>query len=193
MFKLFGLALLALIFSTTSANAHKVILAVYQSGDVVEGELGFSNGDMAADTRIEVFDEQGNKLGETTTDADGYFIFSPTANVTHVFRAELGSGHIGEAILTAENLPGAVAEVTTTVPDAASVEVTPSIAQPAGIDEAALAEMLRNELRPLRREIAAYKEKNDLQTILGGIGYIVGLFGFFMYWSAHRKLKDAAS
>ena len=53
----------------------------------------------------------------------------------------------------------------------------------------AIAEAVRNEVRPLRREIAAYKEKNDLQTILGGIGYIAGLFGVGFYVAARRRLK----
>ncbi|NIY97843.1 cobalt ABC transporter permease, partial [Salipiger sp. HF18] len=49
-------------------------------------------------------------------------------------------------------------------------------------------EAVRDEVRPLRREIAAYREHNDLQSILGGIGYIVGLFGLGFYLAARRKL-----
>lgn len=50
-------------------------------------------------------------------------------------------------------------------------------------------EMIHKEVTPLRREIAAYKEKNDLQSILGGMGYIAGLFGVFFYVAARRKLS----
>jgi nickel transport protein len=51
---------------------------------------------------------------------------------------------------------------------------------------------VRDELRPLRREITAYKEKNDLQSILGGIGYIFGFFGI-AYYIAARRLRDKAT
>jgi nickel transport protein len=51
-----------------------------------------------------------------------------------------------------------------------------------------IAQVVRDEIRPLRREIAAYKDHNNLQTILGGIGYIVGLFGLGFYLAARRKL-----
>jgi nickel transport protein len=190
MHKLLALALMALFLSTSSASAHKVIMSVYKSGDVVEGELGFSNGDMAADQLVEVFDEQGNKLGETTTDADGYFTYAQTTSVTHVFRAELGSGHIGEATMTATELPNAAGGATASTGASGGASQT---AETGAVDEAVVAKMLRDELRPLRREIAAYKEKNDLQTILGGIGYIVGLFGFAMYIAARRKLNGAAA
>jgi nickel transport protein len=54
-----------------------------------------------------------------------------------------------------------------------------------------VAEAVRNEMRPLRREIIAMKEKNDLQSILGGIGYIVGLFGLWFFLAARRQ-KAAA-
>jgi nickel transport protein len=48
---------------------------------------------------------------------------------------------------------------------------------------------VRDEVRPLRREITAYKEKNDLQTVLGGIGYIVGLFGLAFFLMARRERR----
>jgi nickel transport protein len=53
----------------------------------------------------------------------------------------------------------------------------------------AIAEAVRDEIRPLRREIAAYREKNDLQTVLGGIGYIMGLFGLYFYIAARRRMQ----
>ena len=56
---------------------------------------------------------------------------------------------------------------------------------------AMIAEAVRDEVKPLRREIAAYKEKNDLQAVLGGIGYIVGLFGIGFYLAARGKLRQA--
>jgi nickel transport protein len=53
-----------------------------------------------------------------------------------------------------------------------------------------MAAMIRDELRPLRREIAASREHANLQSILGGIGYIMGLFGFGFYIAARRKLGE---
>ncbi|MFP4405371.1 MAG: cobalt ABC transporter permease, partial [Rhodosalinus sp.] len=55
-------------------------------------------------------------------------------------------------------------------------------------ERAAIAEIVRSELRPLRQEIAAYRTRNDLQTILGGIGYIMGIFGLGFYLAARRRL-----
>lgn len=186
---------LALVFSG-SARAHKVIASVYAEGDVVEGEIGFSNGDMApADTLVEVFDAAGAKIGESRTDKDGLFRYKPSGRLALTFRADLGGGHVAETTMSADELPGGAGGAAASgteaeasdAPSAVSASAVPSSA----ILRAMIAEAVRDEVKPLRREIAAYKEKNDLQSILGGIGYIVGMFGIGYYLVARRKLRQA--
>lgn len=49
-----------------------------------------------------------------------------------------------------------------------------------------------HEFRQLKRELALLKEttsKPGLTEILGGIGYIIGLFGLSYYWYARNILK----
>ncbi len=165
------------------AEAHKVIAEAYASGDVIEGEIGFSNGDMAIDVVVEVFDDAGNKIGQTRTDGDGFFTFPPTRKAVHVFRANLGAGHIAERRLEIADLP----------PIGETAGPEPAAPGTAGLDRAErdlVAEMIRREIGPLRREIAAYKEQRDLQTILGGIGYIAGLFGIGFYVAGRRRNRD---
>lgn len=179
---------LCLVLLAPPALAHKVIASVFPSGSDIEGEIGFSNGDMAVGQLVEVFDAEGNKLGETTTDQDGFFLYTPKDPVTHVFKADLGAGHVAEVSMPA----GEVAALL-------GVEAPPEAAGgpgPGGAtvgslsdeERAAIAEIVRQEMRPLRREIAAYREQNDLQTILGGIGYICGLFGLGFYIAARRRM-----
>ncbi|WP_422374537.1 cobalt ABC transporter permease [Roseibium sp.] len=205
--KILGTALLFLVtLAGHPALAHKVIVSVFASGETIEGEIGFSNGDMATDTLVEVFDGDGNKLGEVTTDSDGFFSFRPSQRVVHVFRANLGSGHVAEVRMELEELPDipggpqpATGADSTPVVDTsvagnvhenetAAVAAAPMIAAALEQNREMLREMIHREVTPLRRELAAYKEKNDLQTILGGIGYIFGLFGLFFYLAARRKL-----
>ncbi|MCI5078634.1 cobalt ABC transporter permease [Oricola sp.] len=196
-FPFFALTMLLLV---TPAHAHKVIASVFASGDVIEGEIGFSNGDMAVDALVEVFDGEGNRLGETRTDEDGFFTYRPAADVKHVFKANLGAGHVAEVAMeeaevarimgkaAPEKKPakaGVAAE--DPAPDALAGAVT--VASLTDEEREAIAEAVRDETRSLRREIAAYKEKNDFQTILGGIGYIAGLFGLGFYLAARRKVQ----
>ncbi|WP_424944929.1 cobalt ABC transporter permease [Aliiroseovarius crassostreae] len=192
--------LILTLLAPLPALAHNVIASVFPSGTDIEGEIGFSNGQMAVGLLIEVFDEAGNKLGETTTDTDGFFLYTPTQPVTHIFRGDLGAGHVAEVIMDGQEVAELMGEATnaSAAAGAAGASVLGGapenmMALPAGITDqtrAELATMIRNELRPLRQEISAYKNKNDLQTILGGIGYIVGLFGLFFYLAARRKLAQ---
>ncbi|SDI38062.1 hypothetical protein [Aliiruegeria lutimaris] len=209
---------LSLAIAPLPALAHKLIMGIFPSGNQIEGELGFSSGDAPEGQLIEVFDKAGDKLGETVTDADGFFLFTPSEPVSHRFRADMGAGHVAERVMLAEEVapivaksngsaaatiswtdkPVAAAQPETSASAPAVTATTPQVVPQvvvAALNQAeldAIAKAVRDETRPLRQEIAAYKEKNDLQTILGGIGYIVGLFGFGFYIAARRKLKDAA-
>ncbi|NBE07898.1 carboxypeptidase-like regulatory domain-containing protein [Paragemmobacter ruber] len=180
-----ALALLLMPALALPAAAHKVIAAVYLGANTIEGEIGFSDGDMAAGVPVTVTDPAGRVLGETVTDAEGLFSFTPIDPVTHVFRADLGAGHVAQVTLPAEEVARLLGKAAVTVPAAAAPQG--DAAAPAA-DTAAIAALLRDELRPLRQDIAAYKEKNDLQTILGGIGYIFGLFGIGFYIAARRRM-----
>jgi len=173
------LALLCLI--SPPAFAHKVIFAVYDNGETIEGEIGFSNGDMAPGAVVEYFDSAQKKLGEFTSDQDGIFTGPLTGKGTYLFKVNLGAGHVAEALLE---------RGTATANQASPIAATPGMADPN------LEKMIRRavteQVTPLRKELAAYKEKNDLQKILGGLGYILGLAGIGFYFSARQKLKKAA-
>lgn len=175
-----AVAAAAVMAAATPALAHKVVMDVYQSGDVVEGELGFSDGTMSQGTLIEVFDASGAKVGETKTDAKGVFTFKPAAPGALTFRGNLGAGHIGTATLESE---GAAAPSAAPADAAAPAAVGVDVAQIAQL----VAEQVRREVKPLRQEILDYKEKNNLQTILGGLGYIAGLFGIGFYVAARKR------
>lgn len=186
---------LALCCAPLPALAHKVIASVYASGDQIEGEVGFSTGEMASDTLVVVIGPDGEELGTTKTDAEGFFTYTPTAPVTHVFRADLGAGHVGETVMEAEDVARIMGvSVSGTASDTAATPapgaVTGASAALSEQQRQAIAEALRDEIRPLRREISAYREHNDFQTILGGIGYIIGLFGLGFYLVARRKLSS---
>ncbi|MCV6577202.1 MAG: cobalt ABC transporter permease [Cohaesibacter sp.] len=206
---------------SSPALAHKVIASAYADGDAIEGEIGFSNGTMAKNVVVEVLDDSGAKLGEVTTDEEGIFRYQPTKAIALTFRADLGQGHVALYRMTEDELPqmdgASVTQQTSTPAPSVSSQDAPSSSNTAalGLSESAIASLVqqsikaemaalqsdlrkavRLETKPLRKEIAAYKEKNDLQTILGGVGYIIGLFGIGFYVVARReanKVKKVAS
>lgn len=180
----------ALCCAPLPALAHKVIAGVFPSGDAIEGEIGFSNGDMAVGLEVIVTAPDGTELGRTVTDEDGFFVFVPTQPVAHRFFGDLGAGHVAEVTMEAADVAGILGQDPVDVAPApqsvASGAV--SVASLSEEERQVIAKAVRDEIRPLRRELIAYREKNDLQGILGGIGYIFGLFGLGFYIAARRKL-----
>lgn len=175
------------IWLPMAALAHNVIASVFPSGPNIEGEIGFSNGDMAADTVVSVVDDTGAPLGETKTDADGFFLFAPTVARAHIFRADLGAGHVAEVRMSAQEVADILGQSAMSIPAAPIPAAMPTAAPDADIRAA-----LRAELRPLRQEITALRSKARLMDALGGIGYIIGLFGVGFYLAARRKLAEGA-
>lgn len=185
-------ALALLMMLSQHSLAHKIIFDVFTSAGVIEGELGFSSGEMAVDQTIQVLDAVGNTVGQATTDNDGFFVYTPTQATGLVFKADLGAGHVAKVNLSAQEVAEAMGVI---VANGKSQSAKKEV-QVVGVEVAAVNNpLLGNELaklsadiKQLRKEIKAYKEKNDLQTILGGIGYIFGLFGLAFYLAARRKL-----
>jgi len=192
------LALICLPMVMNAAWAHKVLLGLWPDGSDIEGELGFSNGDMAAPgTLVEVLGPDGEPIGETRVTEEGLFRFTPTRSVPHTFRANLGAGHVAKASLPMDEMPK-IRDSGTAAGEAASVEsqavVPVSAERPADaptLDPTALetliAEAVRREVKPLRRELSALKEKIGFQQVLGGLGYIAGISGLLFFVYARRS------
>lgn len=185
------LVLALLLTAMEHASAHGVITAAWTVGQEVEGEVGFSTGDLApAGTLVRVFGPDGELLGETRIDGDGLFRFTPTEAVPHRFVADLGQGHVGEVVLGLDELPPIPPERAASGQPATAATAPPA-AVTAGLDEAALEQIVRTavqrELVPLKRALAEREQRADLQSIIGGLGYIAGLFGLYFFLQARRR------
>ncbi|MCV6588525.1 MAG: hypothetical protein OIF57_05795 [Marinobacterium sp.] len=202
-----GLVTCLLAFSLPAA-AHNVVGGVYAIGTEIEGEAGFSNGDSAKPgLKVEVLDANGTLLGSTVTEDEGFFRFQATRRVEHRFRIEMGSGHLLEVSLPADELPESLSDSTGNVvinSDASTngalisgtviaAGVSPASGVTTAIDQAALQAVIEKavarQIAPLRKELNAYKEKAGLRDILGGMGYIFGLCGL-MIMLRNRKQNE---
>lgn len=186
---------LLLVLAAPAALAHNVILSAWAAGDVIEGEVGLSSGALAeAGTVVRVLGPDGEDLGTTSVGEDGLFRFEPSEAVPHRFVADLGQGHVAEATLAVEELPAEVAAQLDVSPGAARA-ATPTAAAAAAtataIDagelETLVASAVQRELAPLKRQLAAREQEADLQALIGGIGYICGVFGVLFFVYARRR------
>lgn len=187
--------MLLLMLFTLPVSAHNVVGGVYAIGSTIEGEAGFSNGDMASPgTVVIVTDKNGNLLLETTTDSEGFFSMQAQSRIDHFFKLEMGSGHVLELELPAAELPESLAGASS---EPNQVKKNTVSTQTAQYDQAALQAMIEKavakQVKPLRKELRAYQEKAGFQDMIGGIGYIFGLCGIGIWWRQRKLSKTAAA
>lgn len=183
-----ALLLCFLITLTSTGYAHNVVAGAYTDGMLVEGEIGLSNGDMAqVGLLVEVFDATGNKLGETKVEEDGLFSYQAKKPMTHIFKANLGAGHVANIAVEGNEFAGFK-------PSESNKPTATSPNQIAGIDAQELERIVRQavsqQVKPLQKELRAYKEKVMIRDIMGGLGFILGIVGIAAYMSAKRKEKS---
>ncbi|MBJ7552000.1 hypothetical protein [Marinomonas ostreistagni] len=182
--------------SSFMVQAHNVISGVYAIGSTIEGEIGFSNGDMAAEgTEVIVFDSLGNELGRVKTDAEGLFAFEAKKRIDHFFYANMSSGHVMEEMLPADQLPESLSGDVISAENSDTKQASKATSMStSGMDQAELEAMIEKavakQVKPLRQELMQYQAKAGMQDILGGIGYIFGLCGLGIWWRQRQKEKQ---
>ncbi len=195
-------ALLCLLSPITFA--HKVILDAYVIDNSIEGEVGFSNGMVAALTPVYVLDKDDNIIDTVTTDADGLFIYPPRFFVDHHLYVNLGAGHIDNALIAIADLAdlsdieqlldyqvwqnnpldkGRLSADNVSSDRAGWVEPTTASTGSSHIKSDALAASPANQA-------AIVAEKNTFQQILGGLGYIFGLVGLGYFMMAKQAIRQ---
>ena len=197
-------ALIALLLlDVGTAVAHRLNVFAYAEGATIVGSAYFSGG-APAGADVTVYDPGGTVLGRTTTDAEGAFTFDATVRTDHHITVETADGHAATFVVTAAELPASLPPgADGPAPEAAADDgASPQTAGPpaqvavAGmtIDNAALEAMIlrtvQQQVRPLRQQLAAYGEEIRLRDIIGGIGYILGIFGLVAYAMVLRKRAD---
>lgn len=201
---------IALIALTASFNlyAHNVVAGAYVDGMEIEGEIGLSNGETALPgVIVEIFDSQDNKIGQTVIEADGLFSFTAIKAEQHVIKANLGAGHIAHIVVEADefalpsegdnNVAARVTNMSDTASNSASSTASQSPHAVNGVSAEELESIVRKavsqQVRPLQKELRAYKEKVGMRDIAGGLGFIFGLFGVAAWMSSRKRIKQEAS
>lgn len=188
------LLLVSLLMFSSLSLAHNVVAGAYVDGMMIEGEIGLSNGEMAqAGVLVEVFDANNNKLGETKLAEEGLFTYQAKKAQTHIIKANLGAGHIAEITVEASEFSASAETKPTTKTSTTKSNAKASLSLSEQDLERIVRKAVSQQVKPLQRELRAYKEKVFFRDILGGLGFIFGMVGVAMYFAAKRKEQANAS
>jgi len=186
---------LIIIIINISAFAHKVNIFAYVEGDKAYTESYFSDGKKCVESKIEVFDNQGNKLLEGLTDEEGMFSFKiPPEDVIDgdlkiILTASMG--HRAEYIIRADELgdvSGLIEEKIEEPVSAVSPEVSSiDLKEIQSLIEDTLDEKLKPIIREMREIRKSQEDRISPTEIIGGIGYIIGIFGIIAYFLSRKR------
>lgn len=151
----------------TEAGAHKASVFAYVEAGQVHAEGHFFDGRPCRGCAISVLARKGDKvLFEGKTDEQGVYTFKdPIDTRPLIIRMDAGEGHLAVFTLEAREVARKNTEVESQV-------------------EERLAS-LRAEIRRLSLE----SERPGVVEILGGLGYIAGLAGLWLYVLSRRRDK----
>ena len=186
------LIFLIIIIMDVSVFAHKVNIFAYVEGDKVYTESYFSDGKKCVESKIEVFDNQGDKVLEGLTDEEGAFSFeipSGDGDLKIVLTASMG--HRAEYIIRADELgdvAGLIEEKIEEPVSAVSPEVSSvDLKEMQSLIENTLDEKLKPIIREMREIRKSQEDRISPTEIIGGIGYIVGIFGIIAYFLSRKR------
>jgi nickel transport protein len=169
------LVLAFLVLIAGVAEAHRVNLFVYVEGDTVYAEGYFPDGGACRDCLVEVLElDSGEKLLEGTTDEEGMFSFKLPGKGPLKVVLNAGMGHRDEYILRSG--PAGSEET--------RAENVPEEIKLPESDFQALDQVLEKRLRPMEQRLIRIEQRLSrpgLTEVIGGIGFIVGIFGIFLY------------
>ena len=183
---------LIIIIINISAFAHKVNIFAYVEREKIYTESYFNDGKKCVDSKIEVFDNQEDKLLEGITDEEGAFSFEiPPGDGDLKLVLTASMGHRAEYIIQADelgNINGLIEEKIEEPVSAVSPEVSSfDLKEIQSLIEDALDEKLKPIMSEVREIKKSQEDKISPTEIIGGIGYIIGIFGIVAYFLSRKK------
>lgn len=185
------IAMAATLCLAAASSAHRVNLFAYVDGNTVVTDSGYSRSKRVHDGVIEVYDAAtGTMLLSGQTSANGKFDFeipdqARAGKMNLLLRLKAGTGHQAEWTVKYEEYGAAKGPFASTEPDHGHKEVATSQDQ---VDTSEVEAIVRRELEPMKRMLADMNQSGPSVTeIVGGIGYIFGLFGVIAYMKSRKS------
>ena len=137
----------------------------------------FSDGAPCKSSKIEVYTLEGDKLLEGETNAEGEFSFPLTERRDLRIIMTGSMGHRAETVIKADEMSGGEDEA---APPPAETPPPPRI-------EESLRKAVQEGMRPLIRMMEEERRRIRMSDIIGGIGYILGIWGTVMFILSRRR------
>jgi nickel transport protein len=177
---------------------HKINTFAYREGDQIIGEAYFADGSPCIKCKVEVYSDKGVKILDMATDEKGKFSFNTKEKGSIRIKVIAGEGHLAECKVEglknsqASKLLESKIETPKTEENPHHLKLTNEemkIAIKEAISEA-LKETIKPETEGIKNLLMEVKKDMDrakLHDIIGGIGYIFGIWGMVTILKFRKK------
>ena len=194
---MYSVGVLFVLLFTANSYAHKVNVFAYGEADKVFLEGYFADGKKAQHSEVIVYNANGDEITRGVSNEEGQFSFAYPQGTDLLISLDAGMGHkteykITEAELKEEETGSAqVSETSSSSDDNAEVTSAPVEASTVNSTQIRLEveRAVGKAIKPVMRELSEMREEKSFAEVVGGIGFIFGALGFFMYYKA-RKMEQ---
>lgn len=196
VFRTITMAILFCFILWGNASAHRVIAFASYDGRIITVEGYLSGGERVRNGKVIVKDSTGHTVATGKTDEKGIFSFDPKGKPPFSIVLKAGPGHLAKTIINIpKGQPKDISHKMVLRGSSASPSNSPSRKEPPNgslssektgcPNDAILAklESIRLDIDELRRA----QEQVRLHDILGGIGYLFGIFGLIAILRSREK------
>jgi nickel transport protein len=182
----------AIILSTvlfpTALFAHGMDVFATVHGKTIQGKASYHDGTAAKDCDVKAFNSTGDELGRTKTDDDGKFSIEAKYRCEYRILVDAADGHGGDYVVPAAALPNDLPtrdQATATESAHDHEESEHGHTHGHAVDENCPGtavdikeiEELHSAIDSLQEQLNRHENRTRFRDILGGIGFIVGIFG----------------
>lgn len=177
--------LISLILVTTESFAHGLNIFANNQQNQIVGNAYYADQTPANYEQVLLYDQENALLQKNVTNEQGRFQFTIDKPQTYKVVVKAGEGHQAETLVIVSqpktnNLEQQLQQALETkfqynAPDCKTNSL-----------EKNLTHILQQEMQSLKEQLHRYETKIRWHDILGGLGYIFGLAGFFLYFKTRK-------
>lgn len=177
-------ALAALVLFALPAEAHRLKLFAQVTGDNIAGYGFYIGGGRPQGAEMIVSTPDGKEVSRLKTGDDGSFSFTPPVPGAYHLSLSGGDGHFATVDISTDGSP-AIKPVAAKPGEATAVPADLDARIATAVDAA-----VARQIKPLLEAYDAADGKVRFNDLVGGIGWIIGLFGLWAYLQSRRRKAD---
>ncbi|MCP3925004.1 MAG: hypothetical protein GY714_20700 [Desulfobacterales bacterium] len=177
-----------ILICTQISYAHKITVFAWVEGNSIHIESKFNGGRKVNKGDVSAINKAGDIIHKGKTNSKGEYTFTIKEKSPLKIWVDAGNGHKGYWDITQGEFDGSDIEPSHNI-EPVQKNMTSEKKYESNEIREIVDSVVSSRLKPIQRELALLRKSKEpgFQDIAGGVGYIFGLMGIFLYFKYGRK------